>query len=66
MNLKITRLFAYDKYAVIGMLLNKFNRRLLKLSELEGIGCFLSYPFNDIDVESLARKLQVQVSLLQI
>ncbi|XP_075225757.1 general transcription factor II-I repeat domain-containing protein 2-like [Lycorma delicatula] len=49
---------AYDKYAdVIGMLLNEFDRRFLKLSELEDIACFLSYPFNDINVESLAQKL---------
>lgn len=55
---KNNKTVAYDKYAdVIGMLLNEFDRRFLKLSELEDIACFLSYPFNDIDVESLAQKL---------
>ena len=39
------------------MLLNEFNRRFLKKSELKDIACFLSYLFNDIDVESLAHKL---------
>ncbi|XP_075215261.1 general transcription factor II-I repeat domain-containing protein 2A-like [Lycorma delicatula] len=56
---KNNKTVAYDKYAdVIGMLLNEFDRRFLKLSELEDIACFLSYPFNDIDVESLAQKPQ--------
>ena len=53
---KNNKTVAYDKNADIEMLLNEFHG-FLKLSELEDIAWFLSYPFNDIDVESLAQKL---------
>lgn len=49
----------YKKYAdIIALLLKEFDKRFLKLSELEDIATYLSYPFNDnIDVESVAQKL---------
>ncbi|KAF2902783.1 hypothetical protein ILUMI_03411 [Ignelater luminosus] len=48
----------YNKYTdITALLLKEFERRFLTLSELEVIASFLSCPFNDIDVESVAQKL---------